>query len=265
MLAGDDVVMEADSVHNRYSQIEATGDIRINAAEVRNWGLEVQTVVRTTTETVHDEWHCSGNHCHGAGGWGAGWHIGTWTDAETTPEVTAQQSVYGTIHARGTVYAQVIGHFENDAIKSGANPRAPSDHDSLDEAELEDEIGDSTPRGTLVDVTVDGQLAMANTYLDTSPVSSASGSATMKSVTVDGELEDTDSAAAETRTLEQEEVTDTSGAHRLVTLSNLQVSIDSLLRRTSLFVQQLAPDMPYLIETRPEFIQRDKYLGSDTR
>ena len=36
-----------------------------------------------------------------------------------------------------------------------------------------------------------------------------------------------------------------------------------MLRRTALFVEQLAPDMPYLIETRPEFIQREKYLGSD--
>ena len=43
----------------------------------------------------------------------------------------------------------------------------------------------------------------------------------------------------------------------------LDASIESLLGRSALFELELSPSMPYLIETRREFIDRTKFLGSE--
>ena len=86
---------------------------------------------------------------------------------------------------------------------------------------------------------------------------------------VDGELGERElvdavlAELAETQAMAAAQVPSVPLPYSFVSLTSLQMSIDSLLGRTSLFVQQQAPDMPYLIETRPEFIKRDKYLGSD--
>jgi len=65
------------------------------------------------------------------------------------------------------------------------------------------------------------------------------------------------------RALNAASVNATSGATSLVALTNLNVSIDSLLNRTALFDAPTSPNAPYLIETRSEFIDRSKFLGSD--
>lgn len=69
--------------------------------------------------------------------------------------------------------------------------------------------------------------------------------------------------ASGARALNAANVSATSGANSLVALSNLNVSIDSLLNRKALFDAPTAPNAPYLIETRSEFIDRSKFLGSD--
>ncbi|MEO9299436.1 DUF637 domain-containing protein [Devosia alba] len=69
--------------------------------------------------------------------------------------------------------------------------------------------------------------------------------------------------ASGARALNAANVSATSGANSLVALSNLNVSVDSLLNRTALFDAPTAPNAPYLIETRSEFIDRSKFLGSD--
>ena len=43
----------------------------------------------------------------------------------------------------------------------------------------------------------------------------------------------------------------------------LDASIESLLGRSALFELELSPSMPYLLETRREFIDRTKFLGSE--
>ena len=45
--------------------------------------------------------------------------------------------------------------------------------------------------------------------------------------------------------------------------SSLDLSIESYLGRSALFNTQPSPQSPYLIETRPEFIDPSQYLGSD--
>ena len=64
-----------------------------------------------------------------------------------------------------------------------------------------------------------------------------------------------------------------SGAHALedagavanstLPLPVLDAYLDSLLGRTALFDVHLSPDMPYLIETRPDFIDPGRFIGSD--
>ena len=49
----------------------------------------------------------------------------------------------------------------------------------------------------------------------------------------------------------------------VVPIEQLEVSIDALLGRRALFERRHEPDMPYLLETRSEFIDLSKYLGSD--
>ena len=137
--------------------------------------------------------------------------------------------------------------------------------------------GLALPNRALVDFTTDRTLlaTVVSSVLDATGISGVSDelttaiTAALERALVDGELgeaalvEAVLAELAETQALAPAQVPTNPLPYSYVPLSSLQMSIDSLLGRTSLFVQELAPDMPYLIEIRPEFIQREKYLGSD--
>lgn len=65
------------------------------------------------------------------------------------------------------------------------------------------------------------------------------------------------------RALSAADVASASQARNLASLSAIDVSINALLGRQATFQQVAAPNMPYLIETRSEFIDPSKFLGSD--
>lgn len=65
------------------------------------------------------------------------------------------------------------------------------------------------------------------------------------------------------RALSDADVASASQARNLASLSAIDVSINALLGRQATFQQVAAPNMPYLIETRSEFIDPSKFLGSD--
>ena len=207
--------IDTDTLRNDHSSIAADRNINITANLVENVGTDLEETTVTTTVIERYERHCSIFQCSL---WPPTWSWTVTPDPDIDIEVL--DAVFATIHAGGTVNANVSGYLHNGAVTSGAEARPDSVHeDTLDEVQVDEGIEDSG--------------------LGTAPVETP------------------------TETAEEEGVADTSGVRRLVTLTNLQVSIDSLLRRTALFVEQLEPEMPYLIETRPEFVDRTKYLGSD--
>lgn len=65
------------------------------------------------------------------------------------------------------------------------------------------------------------------------------------------------------RALSAADVASASQVRNLASLSAIDVSINALLGRQATFQQITAPNMPYLIETRSEFIDPSKFLGSD--
>jgi filamentous hemagglutinin len=65
------------------------------------------------------------------------------------------------------------------------------------------------------------------------------------------------------RALSAADVASASQARNLASLSAINVSINALIGRQATFQQVAAPNMPYLIETRSEFIDPSKFLGSD--
>ncbi|KJF66930.1 hypothetical protein RS75_14965 [Rhizobium nepotum 39/7] len=65
------------------------------------------------------------------------------------------------------------------------------------------------------------------------------------------------------RALSAADVASASQARNLASLSAIDVSINALIGRQATFQQVAAPNMPYLIETRSEFIDPSKFLGSD--
>lgn len=64
------------------------------------------------------------------------------------------------------------------------------------------------------------------------------------------------------RALTAADVTSISAARDLASLSSIDVGINALLGRQATFQQVASPNMPYLIETRSEFIDPGKFLGS---
>lgn len=65
------------------------------------------------------------------------------------------------------------------------------------------------------------------------------------------------------RVLSAADIASTSEARNLASISALDVSVNSLLGRQATFQTVAAPNMPFLIETRSEFIDASKFLGSD--
>ena len=75
----------------------------------------------------------------------------------------------------------------------------------------------------------------------------------------EADLEEADLEANEVQGIEDaSEITSSNLAS-----SSLDLSIESYLGRSALFNTQPSPQSPYLIETRPEFIDPSQYLGSD--
>ena len=65
------------------------------------------------------------------------------------------------------------------------------------------------------------------------------------------------------RALTDADVASTSAARNLADIKALNVSIDGLIGRQATFQAAASPNMPYLIESRSEFIDPSKFLGSD--
>ncbi|SIR11804.1 filamentous hemagglutinin family N-terminal domain-containing protein, partial [Rhizobium sp. RU33A] len=65
------------------------------------------------------------------------------------------------------------------------------------------------------------------------------------------------------RALTPADIASASAVQTLADLTALNVSIDGLLGRQALFRPATAPNMPFLIETRSDFIDPSKFLGSD--
>jgi filamentous hemagglutinin len=65
------------------------------------------------------------------------------------------------------------------------------------------------------------------------------------------------------RALTPADIASASAVQTLADLTALNVSIDGLLGRQALFQPATAPNMPFLIETRSDFVDPSKFLGSD--
>ncbi len=65
------------------------------------------------------------------------------------------------------------------------------------------------------------------------------------------------------RAMDAAAIAATSSARSAVTLANLDVSLAGTLGRGALFSATTDPTMPFLVETRPEFVDAGKFLGSD--
>ena len=65
------------------------------------------------------------------------------------------------------------------------------------------------------------------------------------------------------RAMDAAAIVATSSARSAVTLANLNMALADTLGRGALFRASTDPSMPYLVETRPEFVDPGKFLGSD--
>jgi filamentous hemagglutinin len=65
------------------------------------------------------------------------------------------------------------------------------------------------------------------------------------------------------RALSEAEVSAASTERNLTSISALNISVDSLLGRQATFQPATSPNMPFLIETRSEFVDPGRFLGSD--
>ena len=230
LLSGGDMTIDAGRTVNAYSQIAAGGDLTVTGGSLENTGRDLIKADRTDIVTHKDERFCRVKViiCLQYG------HR-FWDTTDTTTTSRTIGAVYGTIEAGGRLTADLSGALDNNAVRDEAG-----------------QIGlfSGTPQGWQ---TV-GEAAGAGTA-DVAVAADAGPIATMAGI-------DAEAAGP------QENVgttVDVSAAIGNVTPSRgmIDASIDSLANRPALTVVNRNPNAPYLIETRRDFIDPGRFLGSD--
>ena len=260
ILAGGDIEIQTGTLSNSYSQIAANGDVTITADTATNTGRDlIETVVATRVEN-HRLRYCDS----GFAGICFDWDWRHWTETETDTESSTHDAVYGTIEAGGTLTATVTGYLSNNAVRGSASQiglasgdRALANPD-LDRADPTD-ANQAPPHVEAVDVGSGTGDRVETEQVAAVDVGSGTGDR--------AEAEQVAAVDVGAGTGDRVEVepgkTGASTPPAAADPAALDVSIDSLLRRRALFEVETAPNMPYLIETRPDFVDSSKFLGSD--
>ena len=112
LYAGGNLIVETEEFVNRHSQINANGDITIQASSASNFGLSVEKTVETTIETQHSNTNCVVwlflNTC-------MFWETEYRTETEINTDIDVLDSIKGTISAAGEVSVTLDGNLENNA------------------------------------------------------------------------------------------------------------------------------------------------------
>jgi filamentous hemagglutinin len=114
ILAGRDIIVEAQTLDNRYSDIAANKYIRINANRINNEGLALNENVFTTTSTQVRRERCDFK-------FGICWNYHHWWETVTSTNTndTPYDYFHGTFRAGEEIEGTVTGYRGNNAVSEG--------------------------------------------------------------------------------------------------------------------------------------------------
>ncbi len=242
ILVGRHLTVHAGDIRNSYSLIAANGNIEMQGDTLLNEGRDLIEKTKIVTETHRREKNCKtfGNLGCTTGGIKDEGH---YTDTKTTTRT--YDAVYGTIEAGGTLDVKVTDTLDNHAVREGA-----------------------------------GQIGLS---------SGNKGLSGVKNTDVDG-FKPSISYSSGDKGLAGGQIPDFDGSKPLISNDRLDGIINGLKGHKGLFApstktpapesiqvptqdglnsvkteldQTQTPDVPFLVETRPDFINPSKFLGSD--
>nr|WP_275065094.1 DUF637 domain-containing protein [Bartonella grahamii] len=242
ILAGRHLTVHAGDIRNSYSLIAANGNIEMQGDTLLNEGRDLIEKTKIVTETHRREKNCKtfGNLGCTTGGIKDEGH---YTDTKTTTRT--YDAVYGTIEAGGTLDVKVTDTLDNHAVRDGA-----------------------------------GQIGLS---------SGNKGLSGVKNTDVDG-FKPSISYSSGDQGLAGGQTPDFDGSKPLISNDRLDGIINGLKGHKGLFApsiqtpapesiqvptqdglnsvktelaQTQTPDVPFLVETRQDFINPSKFLGSD--
>ncbi|WP_375648573.1 DUF637 domain-containing protein [Bartonella sp. MU70NMGDW] len=241
ILAGRHLTVHAGDIRNSYSLIAANGNIEMQGDTLLNEGRDLIETTKIVTEA-----HRRRKHCHTLLGGCTFTGIkdrGSTTDTKTTTRT--YDAVYGTIEAGGTLDVKVTDTLDNHAVREGA-----------------------------------GQIGLS---------SGNKGLTGVKNTDVDG-FKPSISYSSGDQGLAGGQTPDFDGSKPLISDDRLDGIINGLKGHKGLFAPSTktpapesiqvptqdglssvktelagsqSPDVPFLIETRQDFINPSKFLGSD--
>ena len=247
ILAGGNLVIDSGATTNSYSQIAAGGNVSISGGNVVNLGqdlIETKQIDKSNRHTY--------GYCKRFFGIGCRKRYDIWYTNTSETETSTVGAVYGTIEAglnlsisAPTGYVNNVALRENSGqlgLASGARAMGTSNVSGASGTSgiAQTSVSGASATGGITDpgVAIASLSSALQTFVQSgSPVASLSAGA----VTISGVPQ---------------------GPAGLG-LTALVAGTNSILGRSALFDTQLSPNMPFLVETRPDFIDRSKYLGSD--
>ncbi len=262
IISGDALSIDTGSLTNSYSLLSARSNMAISAGSVLNEGRDLIETVDTTVETLHSERYCAKRFL----GKCLSRKTRTWTTSESSTSTQTYNSVFGTIEAGGALNAVITGYLLNNAVRQGggqtgtssgraiggANVAGPAAAGSIDAASLGNAfaaagIAASSPTSANVTASSIPAVNIAATGLPSVDATTAGmPSAGIPAVNLPG----IDPVAIVV-------------PRAVVSLEELNVSIEALTGRKAVFEVAASPSMPFVIETRSQFIDPSKFLGSD--
>ncbi|WP_107675999.1 hemagglutinin repeat-containing protein [Agrobacterium sp. LAD9] len=261
IISGDALSIDTDSLTNSYSLLSARTNMAISAGSVLNEGRDLIETVDTTVETLHSERYCAKRFL----GKCLSRKTRTWTTSESSTSTQTYNVVFGTIEAGGALNAVVTGYLLNNAVRQGAGQTGTSSGRA---------IGGANVAGAAAAGSIDA-ASLGNAFAAAGMAASSPTSANVMASSIPPvNIAATGLPSVDTTTagilpasipvsLPGIDPVAIAVPRAVVPLEELNVSIEALTGRKAIFEAAASPSMPFVIETRSQFIDPSKFLGSD--
>ncbi|WP_093177140.1 hemagglutinin repeat-containing protein [Pseudovibrio sp. Tun.PSC04-5.I4] len=292
LLSGRDFVASANSFENAYGQVAANNNVSISSGSLTNTAQDLIEAVTVDTVERHT-WAVKKK-------WGGKKWKKKYLEYSDTTTKTLGAS-FGTIEAGNNLTIDVEGFVKNEAIRENAGQvglssgnrkiaesvDAPSNAVDVESVAIGGPANskvstDANVSGTNVDLRAGTNLTTATANVGTTSKNvtakaNVKTSAETGSTSTDVKTKvETKNTSAVVSTQPDEKIEAKNNQDKVVTETDLSEvekqtppekqivdDIKNLQNRKHLFVSNKDPDAPYKIETRSDFIDPGKYLGSD--
>ncbi|WP_273760849.1 hemagglutinin repeat-containing protein, partial [Bartonella sp. ML70XJBT.G] len=240
ILVGRHLTVNAGDIRNSYSLISANGNIEMRGDTLLNEGRDLIETTKIVTETHRRKKHCT--VLNGGCQWGGIEYYGSTINSKTL--MRTYDAVYGTIEAGGTLDAKLTGYIDNHAVREGGEQVGLSSGNKGLAGVNNTDFGVSKP---LISLSSDNKdLDVKNIDFDVS-----------KPLISDDRLDGIINGLTGHKALFAPSI-------QTPTSESIQVSKqDGLSSVQTELTNTQKPDVPFLVETRPDFINPSKFLGSD--